>query len=181
MSEVEKCQKNEFFIFQGRNVAYVLRQHARALSSGHRAFSFDRHVYFIDFRDFPPGGGGGAAKNPVWFSSIRDPVDKFVSRFYYARFPLKSARRNYDNLARDNSSSVRGLSLRDWRRKDIERCGMGCETMMTLTRNGPWKKNCRSLLLILTVIDGDEECTIRAGEMHDLSIVSTDRQNLRDS
>ena len=122
-------KKNYFYIFQGRNVAYVLRQHARALSSGHRAFSFDRHVYYIDFRDFGGGGGGGGgggvpSKNPVWFSSIRDPVDKFVSRFYYARFPLKTAKRNYDTLVRDNSSSVLGLSLRDWRRKDIERCGI---------------------------------------------------------
>ena len=79
-----------------------------------------------DFRNFVPGGsGGGTAKNPIWFSSIRDPVDKFVSRFYYARFPLKTAQRNYDTLVRENSSSVRGLSLRDWRRKDIERCGEG--------------------------------------------------------
>ena len=42
--------KGDLSVSQGRNVAYVLRQHARALSSGHRAFSFDRHVYFIDFR-----------------------------------------------------------------------------------------------------------------------------------
>ena len=132
MERILKCQKKTYFyIFQGRNVAYVLRQHARALSSGHRAFSFDRHVYYIDFRDFGGGGGGGPSKNPVWFSSIRDPVDKFVSRFYYARFPLKAARRNYDNLVRDNSSSVRGLSLRDWRRMDIERCGKGFETIAT--------------------------------------------------
>ena len=37
-----------------------------------------------------------------------------------------------------------------------------------------WLDENRTFLLLLTVIDGDEECTIRAGEMHDLSIVSSE-------
>jgi hypothetical protein len=51
--------------FQQLNVDYVLKQHSVAKAKG-RAFSFDRHVYFIDFRNFTSD-----ARNPIWFSSIR--------------------------------------------------------------------------------------------------------------
>ncbi len=71
-------------------------------------------------------------------------MDKFISRFHYGRHPMGSARRNYDNLLAENSSHVAGLSLDEWRLKDMERC----------------------------VMDADDECTIRLGDRHDLAIVS---------
>ena len=44
--------------------------------------SYDRHIYFVDFQAL---NHPGLDLSPVWFSVIRDPVDKFVSRFHYVR------------------------------------------------------------------------------------------------
>ena len=49
-------------------------------ASGNRS-SFDAHLYFIDFRNYTD-----TAKNPIYFSSIRDPIARFVSKFFYARW-----------------------------------------------------------------------------------------------
>ncbi len=38
-----------------------------------RPLSYDRHVYFIDFRKF-------GSPNPLYFAMVRDPVEKFQSR-----------------------------------------------------------------------------------------------------
>ncbi|XP_042211911.1 uronyl 2-sulfotransferase-like [Homarus americanus] len=40
--------------------------------------SFDRHVYFTNFTSL-------GLKMPIYLNLIRDPVEKMVSRFYYAR------------------------------------------------------------------------------------------------
>ncbi|KAF4525737.1 hypothetical protein B566_EDAN001997 [Ephemera danica] len=39
--------------------------------------SFDRHVYFTNFSSF-------GTQQPIYINLIRDPVDKMISRFYYA-------------------------------------------------------------------------------------------------
>ena len=49
------------------------------LKKPERPLSYDRHVHFIDFTQF-------GQDQPIWFSIIRDPIDKFVSRYYYNRY-----------------------------------------------------------------------------------------------
>jgi len=41
--------------------------------------SYDRHVYYVDFKE------EGSKANPLWFSVIRDPIEKYISRFNYLR------------------------------------------------------------------------------------------------
>ena len=45
--------------------------------------AYDRHVHFIDFRNFI--GNSTVNYQPIWFSVIRDPIEKFVSRYFYNR------------------------------------------------------------------------------------------------
>ena len=75
--------------------------------------SFQAHLYFIDFRNYTD-----TAKNPIYFSSIRDPVQRFVSQFFYPRI----YKRHYSVLVEANSSQVHGLSEKEWRNKDINQC-----------------------------------------------------------
>jgi hypothetical protein len=79
----------------------------------------------------------------------RDPVDKYISRYYYARHPARAGRVSYNRLKKENSSHVRGLTLEQWRNKNIDDC----------------------------VVNGDEECRIDVGDMYDLSIVSKEFSN----
>ena len=74
--------------------------------------SFDRHVYFVDFETF-------GFEAPVWFSVVRDPVRKFVSRFHYARVGGKSGL--FEKLVRNNASSVFGQTKAEWLNKDINK------------------------------------------------------------
>ena len=46
--------------------------------------AYDRHVHFIDFRNFIGNSTGNY--QPIWFSVIRDPIEKFVSRYNYNRY-----------------------------------------------------------------------------------------------
>jgi len=41
--------------------------------------SFDRHVHYVDFEEH------ASSAQPLWFSVIRDPVEKYISRFNYMR------------------------------------------------------------------------------------------------
>ena len=55
------------------------RKHVNiVLKKPQRPLTYDRHVHFIDFSQF-------VGVQPIWFSIIRDPVDKFVSRYFYNR------------------------------------------------------------------------------------------------
>ena len=57
------------------------RKHVKlVLDKKERPMSYDRHVHFIDFSQFNEDH-----VQPVWFTIIRDPVDKFVSRYFYNR------------------------------------------------------------------------------------------------
>ena len=89
------------------------RQQAKSLTNWpSRPISFDRHVYFIDFRRF-------GDLNPIYFSMVREPVDKFVSRYFYSRF---NGGFMYDKLKKRNSSWIRGVSREEYTRRDIEDC-----------------------------------------------------------
>ena len=135
-----------FLNFQKEMVERILKQ-ARVNSVSGLSSSFDAHLYFIDFHNYT-----SAAKNPVYFSSIRDPIDRFVSKFFYAR---TSSNRHYSRLVAENSSYARGLSGKEWHRKDINQC----------------------------ILTGDPECKFVEGEMrdrttsfdeNDLAVVSDD-------
>ena len=49
----------------------------------HSPLAYDRHVHFIDFRNFT--GNATVKFQPIWFSIIRDPIEKFASRYFYNR------------------------------------------------------------------------------------------------
>ncbi|XP_076336310.1 uncharacterized protein LOC143239279 isoform X2 [Tachypleus tridentatus] len=60
-------------------------------------FAYDRHVYFTDFSKF-------GHQNPLYINTMRDPVEKVISRFFYWRSPglsifeeLKSAGKVHSN------------------------------------------------------------------------------------
>ena len=56
----------------------------KALDSSPESFvSFDRHVYFIDLKQIKASERTGVRLH--YFSSIRDPVERIVSQFYYSR------------------------------------------------------------------------------------------------
>ena len=77
----------------------------RKLSLLPKPLSYDRHVYYIEAsnftgrkeerRQFPQM----MKKGPTWFSLVRDPVDKYISRFSYLR-PRKFKERMDSNLNR---------------------------------------------------------------------------------
>lgn len=84
------------------------------LTSPDRPIAHDRHVYFIDFRNFTNG-------QPIWFSVVRDPIDKFVSRFHYHR---RSRGALYAKFIKANASSTFGMTKGEWLNKNIVQCIM---------------------------------------------------------
>ena len=99
--------------------------------------SFDAHLAFIDFRNYTFG-----AENPVYFSSIRDPLDRFVSKFFWAR---RNSGREYHRLyAARNSTYTFGLSAEEWHYKDINQCILTGDPECTFAPAFPQvaEKNC---------------------------------------
>ena len=71
--------------------------------------SYDRHVYYINVTQLAEVGANddclgnnhreALQANPgkiVWFNLIRDPVQKFVSRFFYSR--MKKTKTKYKTM-----------------------------------------------------------------------------------
>ena len=98
---------------QKQKVAQILKRATLNPASG-LCFSFDAHLYFIDFRNYTY-----AARNPIYFSSIRDPIDRFVSKFFYAR---RNSGLEYRKYVARNSTYTFGLSAEEWQYKDINQC-----------------------------------------------------------
>jgi len=84
----------------------------RVLSKPSRPLSYDRHVHFIDFSIYN-------SSQPIWFSIMRDPVDKFLSRYYYNRGGKAIL---YDKMVERNESLIIGVSKDEWKKKDIVQC-----------------------------------------------------------
>ena len=63
------------------------------MNNNQQQLAYDRHVHFIDFRNFI----GNSTENyqPIWFSVIRDPIEKFVSRYNYNRYLFEFSRTAY--------------------------------------------------------------------------------------
>lgn len=81
----------------------------RKVSRFGEPLSYDKHVYFVDFGRF------GAPVHPTWFSMVRDPVEKFVSRFHYHR---QMGRYLYDRASTE-------LPFHEWMERDISGCVLG--------------------------------------------------------
>lgn len=56
-------------------------QHVRSVAQLKKPISFDRRIGFI--RNFAKYSV--SKRNPIWFSMVRNPVDQFLSHFYYQR------------------------------------------------------------------------------------------------
>ncbi|XP_059473937.1 heparan sulfate 2-O-sulfotransferase 1-like [Neocloeon triangulifer] len=52
--------------------------------------SFDRHMYFTNFTAF-------GRQNPIYINLIRDPVDKMMSRFYYADLKKRKEAQQFED------------------------------------------------------------------------------------
>jgi len=89
------------------------RKHIKeVMKKPQRPLTYDRHVHFIDFTQF-------IGVQPIWFSIIRDPVDKFVSRYFYNRGGKGIL---YDKMVKRNDSIVKGQTKEEWIKKDIVNC-----------------------------------------------------------
>ena len=63
------------------------------MNNHQQQLAYDRHVHFIDFRNFIGNSTGNY--QPIWFSVIRDPIEKFVSRYNYNRYLFEFFRTAY--------------------------------------------------------------------------------------
>ncbi|XP_077866542.1 uronyl 2-sulfotransferase-like [Saccoglossus kowalevskii] len=54
-------------------------QLVKYISSLNTTFIYERHIHYIDFEKFD-------AIQPVYINIIRDPIDRFVSNYYFRRF-----------------------------------------------------------------------------------------------
>ena len=101
--------------------ASQLNRHVKYLRNLRRksdSLSYDRHVYFINFNSIDGG------RNPVWFSNVRHPVEKFASRFYYARqtpILMKRKRNQLEALYKGDGDKVDAL-YRLWKNRSVENC-----------------------------------------------------------
>jgi len=97
----------------------------------------NNHVHYIDFTDH------GIPKQPVYFNTVRDPYDRFKSRYYWHRkdFQAKGWFKNYHLIEPD--ADPRDRDYWDWKNKTFEECVMDFS---------------------------DKECHIENGSMRDYSI-----------
>ena len=79
------------------------------MNNHQQQLAYDRHVHFIDFRNFI----GNSTENyqPIWFSVIRDPIEKFVSRYNYNRYLFEFSRTAYSQDKRVGISKKKLLSF----------------------------------------------------------------------
>lgn len=76
---------------------------------------FERHVNFIDFRGFN-------ASQPIYINQVRDPVERFISAFFFFRLPKRWKRKN--NSTNSTNSSVPYRPSRTWLQKNLTECVM---------------------------------------------------------
>ena len=71
-----------------------------------RPLLYIRHIFFVDF---PKHG----FREPMYINIARDPVDLFISNYYYLRFGFQSAKNttNAQNWKRDMSDERREMSI----------------------------------------------------------------------
>lgn len=72
-------------------------------------FSYDRHLYYIDFAK------EGARRQPIYINVVREPAERFISSFYYVRSKERLARVSARGLLKSNPSSY-------WKNSTVEQC-----------------------------------------------------------
>ncbi|TRY70843.1 hypothetical protein TCAL_01210, partial [Tigriopus californicus] len=111
LSKVNNFTQCRSFTPRKRKISKIDQEkHVIDVNKGPRPYSYHKHIYFINFEDF-------GLKNPIWISMIRNPVDKFVSRYYYNK-----SKRIFQELKRKNSTKVLGLNLFQWRNISADQC-----------------------------------------------------------
>ena len=137
LSEMNGFRHSRFGNPHSRRLNFTEQEkHVHKVLGLSKPLSYDRHVYFVDFRRF-------FGTNPIWFSMVRNPVEKFASRFYYARqIPNLVARKKEEIAKLFGNKSDQVFEM--WKNLSVEEC----------------------------VLRGFDECVLRIGHFYDLSIVS---------
>ena len=93
----------------------------RLLSVLRKPLSYDRHVYYIEVSNFT--GELHSLKldfpTPTWFSMIRDPVAKYISRFNYFRH-----NKFKEGLDSNLNPIPKSTNYTTFKRKNFEKCIM---------------------------------------------------------
>ena len=79
------------------------------MNNHQQQLAYDRHVHFIDFQNFMGNSTGNY--QPIWFSVIRDPIEKFVSRYNYNRYLFEFSRTAYSQDKRVGISKKKKTSF----------------------------------------------------------------------
>ncbi|CAB3365002.1 Hypothetical predicted protein [Cloeon dipterum] len=65
--------------------------------------SFDRHIYFTNFSSY-------GYQNPIYINLIRDPVDKMISRFYYADLKKRKEAQQFEECVAAGAPECRFIN-----------------------------------------------------------------------
>ncbi|XP_076030227.1 uronyl 2-sulfotransferase homolog pip-like [Oratosquilla oratoria] len=96
-------------VFDERQLSQKEQLHlANSLLSGSQHISYDRHLYYTNFSalELPP---------PIYVNVVRDPIERFISSFYYRR----SEERLNRLAARGRTSSPPSAA---WINRTVEQC-----------------------------------------------------------
>merc|ERR1711953_347681 len=82
-----------------------------------RPLLYIRHIYFIRFNAF-------GYRNPIYINIARDPVDLFISNYYYLRFGFSSAKNgtNAANWKREMPDEKRNMTIDDCTKSENQEC-----------------------------------------------------------
>jgi len=82
-----------------------------------RPLLYIRHIYYIRFTDY-------GYRNPAYINIARDPVDLFISNYYYLRFGFSTAKNttNAQNWKRDMSDDRRNMTIDECTRSENQEC-----------------------------------------------------------
>lgn len=82
-----------------------------------RPLLYIRHIYYIRFTDY-------GYRNPAFINIARDPVDLFISNYYYLRFGFSTAKNttNAQNWKRDMTDERRNMTIDECTRSENQEC-----------------------------------------------------------
>ncbi|XP_022254610.1 heparan sulfate 2-O-sulfotransferase pipe-like isoform X2 [Limulus polyphemus] len=110
LSQLNDFKHRRSSIFNKRQLSMnEQRTFVREVMKRKPPFAYDRHIYFTNFLDF-------YYPNPIYINSMRDPVEKIISRFYFWRVPGIPV---FEEL---KSAGKVNISKREWMKKDFEQC-----------------------------------------------------------
>ncbi|XP_076309270.1 uronyl 2-sulfotransferase-like isoform X2 [Tachypleus tridentatus] len=104
-------------------------------------FAYDRHVYFTNFFQFNH-------PNPIYINTMRDPVEKVISRFFFWRVPGIPV---FEEL---KAAGKVNISKTQWLKKDFEECVRSADPECSFITGKPYD------LAIPYFCGHEEECTM---------------------